>query len=163
MLTQIPKNPIEGTIYSKLQRFQASYNDMQKKWFEYRHRLPRNVYELPVRDLCVRHSPLTKKLFFETIEWQEPYNEDDVLDMPALDITYDDFSFFPDDKTSRNSMKRTDHCSSEKNKDNVGEESLKRQLTLADLAKNISSGSKPSSLDNVVWHGKVKLVDGGLG
>ena len=139
---------------------------MQRKLFVYQSRLLHGFHEFSIRNMFVKQSLLTKDLSFETIDEQGLYNKDDVLDMTALDIAYDDFSFFSKDKTSK-----VYPCSNEKNNDNAEERSWEKQLTVADLVRNVHKQSnipgqyprRASSLDDVVWQGKAKLVNGGLG
>lgn len=170
VLTQIPETPTNNRTYSRLQQFKASYNDIQKKLFVHQNQLSHSFNKFPVRRLFGRHSLLTKELLFETFKEQRLSNKDDLLDIYASDNSYDDFTFFASEKTSRNSMEKTYHYSSKNNEgDGLGDSKI-RQLTVADLARSINKGSnirghntrQHPSIDDVVWQGKVKLVDGGL-
>lgn len=137
--------------------------------FVHKNQLSHSFNKFPVRRSFGRHSLLTKELLFETFKEQKISNEDDILDIHALDISYDDFSFFANDKTGRNSMEKTYHYSSKINEENMVGNSKTRQLTVADLARSINKDSnipghnirQPPSIDDVVWQGKVKVVDEG--
>ena len=166
VLTMVPNRPGKGCVYSRLQQFQSSYNDMQKKLVMYRDRRQYSIGQSLNSKSFTKYSLLTRSLVIEINDEENFEKDESMLDMPVLDTTYDDYSFFPKEKMSSNSMKATDldrrkqdelsaknHCYSTD------------QMTLADLTENVlrhKKTSKNKTEQPLRWDGKVRLLNRGL-
>lgn len=108
-----------------------------------------------------KHSPLTKNLSFEVCDKARSEKEDNMLDTPVGELSYDDYSFFPGEKTCGNKIDDFDaerHKQEELSTKDLC--SLHDRMTLAALAERISRRAKivMNNAEGSLWGGTVEIA-----